>query len=89
MSDDQKTIKDRSPQFKLPLWSVLLIIAASSIGAAIGVGGTAEMKANFFIYFNAVALPLVAIVFVRSWLRRRKNATGRGKGGGNQEQIGC
>jgi hypothetical protein len=41
MSDDQKTIKDRSPQFKLPLWSVLLIIAASSIGAAIGVGGTA------------------------------------------------
>jgi hypothetical protein len=63
MSDEQQTIKDQPPRLRLPVWSVLVFIAFAMVGAAIGVSGTDAMKANFFIYFNAVAIPAVVIVF--------------------------
>jgi hypothetical protein len=34
----------------------------------------AEMKGTFFLYFNAVATPVVAIAFAKRWLRRRKTS---------------
>jgi hypothetical protein len=73
MSDEQNTIKNQPPRLRLPLWAVALVIAFSSAGAAVGVFGTDAMKANFFIYFNVVAIPAVVIVFLRGWLRRRRN----------------
>jgi hypothetical protein len=71
MTDERTTTKVQPRQFRRSRWPVFLIAAGSLIGAAIAVSGTNAMRSYFFVSINAVAIALIAFVFMRIRLRRK------------------